>query len=109
MKSEKQEHFVPDTSQVIVVAELVAKNGQADALRDVVRAAVQPSQQEPGNNVYRLHEDTQMPGHFILYENWKSQNLFEAHTRTPHFKTLVEKSKDLSEPISITLLRAISD
>lgn len=98
-----------EISQVIVVAELRAKSGQADALRAVVLAAVRPSQQEPGNNVYRLHEDTQTPGHFILYENWKSQDLFDAHTRTPHFKTLIEKFKALAEPISITLLRALSD
>ena len=100
---------MPETSEVIVVAEVRAKPGQADALRAVLLAAVAPSRQEAGNNTYRLHEDKQTPGHFIFYENWKSQDAIDEHMRTPHFKALVAQAEPLAEPLSIKLLRALSD
>ena len=89
---------MPETSEVIVVAEVRAKPGQADALRAVLLAAVAPSRQEAGNNTYRLHEDKQTPGHFIFYENWKSQDAIDEHMRTPHFKALVAQAEPLAEP-----------
>jgi quinol monooxygenase YgiN len=100
---------MPETSEVIVVAEVRAKSGQADALRAVLLAAVAPSRKEAGNNTYRLHEDKQTPGHFVFYENWKSQEAIDEHMRTPHFKTLVAQAESLAEPLSIKLLRALTD
>jgi quinol monooxygenase YgiN len=104
-----QGQAMPETSEVIVVAEVRAKAGQADALRAVLLAAVAPSRQEAGNNVYRLHEDKQRPGNFLFYENWKSQEAIDEHMRTPHFKALVAQAEPLAEPLSITLLDALSD
>jgi quinol monooxygenase YgiN len=41
--------------------------------------------------------------------NWKSQEAIDEHMRTPHFKSLVVQAEPLAEPLSITLLRALSE
>ena len=56
---------------------------------DIRSALLQMRQQtlgEPANISYVVHEGTDEPGVFILYELYEDRAGFEAHTQTPYFE-----------------------
>ena len=57
-------------TEIVVVAEMTAQSGKADALRRAIEAAIPSTRAEKGNSVFRLHEDRKTPGHFVLYERF---------------------------------------
>jgi quinol monooxygenase YgiN len=67
-----------------VVAEVRAKPGQEQALRQATLPLVAAVRREPNNLLYFVHEDREAPGHFVFYEIFASQADFEAHNATPH-------------------------
>jgi quinol monooxygenase YgiN len=86
---------MPQSDQLIIIAESHAKPGKADALRTALLTMIEPSRAEPGCVQYTLHEDTAEPGHFYFYEVWKDAAAFEFHTQTPHFKAFGPKVADI--------------
>ena len=78
-----------------MVAQCRAKPGQEDALRRVLHAAVAPSRHDAGVISYVLNEDIKQAGHFFFIEHYASRDALKQHMQQPHFKTLVEQSKDL--------------
>ena len=72
--------MVANETEIVVVAEMTAQPGKAEALRQVIQAAIPPTRLEEGNSVFRLHEDRRAPGHFVLYECFENQEALEAHT-----------------------------
>ncbi|MFH1343773.1 MAG: putative quinol monooxygenase [Pseudomonadota bacterium] len=69
-----------------VVAEVRAKPGMADKLREATLPLVKQVRSEPNNLLYFLHENREAPGHFIFYEIFASRADFEAHNATSHVK-----------------------
>jgi quinol monooxygenase YgiN len=67
-----------------VVAEVRARPGLENALREATLPLVSQVRREPNNLLYFLHEDREVPGHFIFYEIFASRADFEAHNATPH-------------------------
>lgn len=95
--------------EIRVFAELRAKPGHEATLGEVLRDCVAPTRTEPGCRSYVLHEEVGAPGHFFFYEAWADQAALERHTRTPHFKMLVERSRDLlAAPLAVTVTREIA-
>jgi len=80
-----------------VVAEVRAKAGKEDALREVTLPLVGQVRAEPNNLLYFLHEDRQAPGHFVFYEIFKTQADFEAHNATPHVQAWFARLPELAE------------
>ena len=102
--------MVANDTEIVVVAEMTAQPGKAEALRQVIQAAIPPTRLEEGNSVFRLHEDRRAPGHFVLYECFDNQEALEAHFRTAHFKTLMEQATSLAEGgAKIVVLRALTE
>ena len=97
-------------TEIVVVAEMTAQPGKAEALRRVIEATIPLTRLEEGNSVFRLHEDRRTPGHFVLYKCFDDQEALEAHFRTAHFKTLMEQVTSLAEDgAKIVLLRALTE
>lgn len=97
-------------TEIVVVAEMTAQPGKAEALRRVIEAAIPPTRAEQGNVVFRLHEDRRTPGHFVLYARFRDQEAIQVHFRTPHFKTLMEQVTSLADGgAKIVLLRALTE
>jgi quinol monooxygenase YgiN len=69
-----------------VVAEVRAKPGKEDALRQATLPLVAAVRREPNNLLYFLHEDRESPGHFVFYEIFASRADFDAHNATPHVR-----------------------
>ena len=49
--------MVANETEIVVVAEMTAQPGKAEALRQVIQAAIPPTRLEEGNSVVRLHKD----------------------------------------------------
>jgi quinol monooxygenase YgiN len=63
---------------VVVVATLTPRDGQQDAVREAVLAAVPKVHAEPGCELYALHEED---GRFVLVEKWESAEALAVHSR----------------------------
>jgi quinol monooxygenase YgiN len=89
-------------SYLTVVAELTAKPGKENDLRDALAGLIEPTRNEDGCVEYVLHESTDRPGRFVFYENWKSREALDQHLRTPYLQALSARSGELlAEPARI--------
>ncbi|MBB4099956.1 putative quinol monooxygenase [Sphingomonas kyeonggiensis] len=87
---------IPATAYA-VVAEVQARPGKEDALREATLPLVAKVRAEPDNLLYFLQEDRERPGHFIFYEIFATQADFEAHNRTPHVQAWFARLPELAE------------
>ena len=78
-----------------VVAEVRAKPGKENELRQATLPLVAEVRREPNNLLYFLHEDREAPGRFIFYEIFASQAAFEAHNATPHVQAWFARLPEL--------------
>ena len=79
-----------------VVAEVRAKPGKENELRQVTLPLVAAVRREPHNLVYFLHEDREAPGHFVFYEIFASRADFDAHNATPHVRAWFARLGELA-------------
>jgi quinol monooxygenase YgiN len=92
-----------------VVAEMYAKPGQEGALRAVLLGFVEPTRREEGCVQYDVHESNDRPGHFLFYENWRSQADLDKHAASEHLKPLFTVVPEMVEQeVRIVLLTRIA-
>jgi quinol monooxygenase YgiN len=70
---------------VVVVATITPLPGQVDAVREAILAAVPAVHDEPGCELYALHE---ADGEFVLIERWESADALRVHSRAEALATL---------------------
>lgn len=87
---------IPATAYA-VVAEIQARPGKEEALRQATLPLVAKVRAEPNNLLYFLQEDRERPGHFIFYEIFATQADFEAHNRTPHVQAWFARLPELAD------------
>ena len=93
-----------------VIAELVAKPDQADALRNLMVDFVAGARKEPGCKHYALLEDNAQPGRFLTFETWTDDAALAAHMVTPEIKAATPKlATILAKPFTQIKLSMISD
>lgn len=96
--------------KVTVVATFKAKAGMEDTVREAILALIAPTRAEAGCINYDLHQTTDDPSLFMLYENWVSQKDLDDHLAMPYLKDLLGKADDLfEEPVGIALWQMISE
>jgi quinol monooxygenase YgiN len=94
--------------QLTVVAEMVAKPGKEDELRNALLGLIEPTRRESGCVQYDLHESADQPGRFLFFENWRSKQDLDEHLNTPHLKDLGSRSGELlAEPMRIATYRRL--
>jgi quinol monooxygenase YgiN len=99
---------VPPSDQVQLVAYLVAKPGQEQALADAITAIVPTVLKEPGCLAYSAHVSRERPGTIVMYEVWQDQAALDAHAAGAAFTGLAARFDTLlGEPLRIDLLRRI--
>jgi len=81
--------------EVVIHAEVHAKPGQEENLKQAILALVAPSRSEPGCRQYDPHADNDDPGHFFFYERWDSMAAIEAHAASAHFQAFAAREKEL--------------
>ncbi len=78
-----------------VVAEMVAKPGREDQLKQRLLALVEPTRKEDGCLQYDLHAVTGEAGRFVFYENWTSAEALERHLASTHFQAFLGVAGEL--------------
>lgn len=71
-------------AELRVVAEIVAKEGSEETIREALTTLVGATRSEVGCNSYELFESSAAPGTFFTIENWAGQEALDAHMQTDH-------------------------
>jgi quinol monooxygenase YgiN len=79
---------------VVVVATLIPKAGQEDAVRAALLAAVPEVHAEPGCELYALHE---ADGRFVFVERWESAEALAVHSHGEALARLGNALRGLTE------------
>ena len=94
-------------AEVRVIARFVARKGQEDRLRALLQGMLVPTHGEPGCKAYNLYESDSR-GRFYFYETWASQDAFDQHAASPHFKHLAQAAGELvEEPFEVNILQRV--
>ena len=70
---------------VVVVATITPKPDQVDAVREALLAAVPKVHDEPGCELYAVHEGR---GEFVMVERWESADALKVHGTAEALTTL---------------------
>jgi quinol monooxygenase YgiN len=66
-----------------------AKEGEAEAVADILRRMASAVKSEPGTLLFWPHRSPSNERVFFLYELYADDGAFQAHQQTEHFKQLV--------------------
>jgi len=73
----------------VIVARWSARVGESNKIEEILRKLVKECRKEPGVLQFTAHRSHDDPNEFMLYEQYKSEQAFLDHQRTPHFHLLV--------------------
>lgn len=94
--------------KLTVIAEVRARSGMEEKVRQALLALVSPTHGEEGCLDYDLHESIDEKGLFYFYENWTTEKALSRHLETPHLKALgVQLDGCLAEPVQIVRCRRL--
>jgi quinol monooxygenase YgiN len=79
----------PYTGGLAISAFWEAREGEADAVADILTRFAPQARQEPGMKLFMVHRAIANPAQFLFYELFEDRAAFQAHQETPHFKSLV--------------------
>jgi len=79
----------PAGGRLAVAATWEAKEGEAEAVADILRRMASAVKSEPGTLLFWPHRSPSNDCVFFLYELFVDEGAFQAHQQTEHFKTLV--------------------
>lgn len=85
------------TDGVVLLFTAKAKAGKEHELKKLLVGLVTGSRHDPGNISYELHEMEGKPGTFVFYEQWLTQDLLDAHTKTPPLEEFKARFGELCE------------
>jgi len=71
-------------SKLTIVANIKAAPGKIDLVKAELEKLIPITRAEAGCIQYDLHQDNDNPAHFMLYENWESRELWQAHMSAQH-------------------------
>jgi quinol monooxygenase YgiN len=74
---------------VVLAVTWVAREGESDAVAELLRRMAPLSRAEPGCLQYDAHRDRDEPNTFFLFERYADQEAFDAHSASEHFRELV--------------------
>lgn len=69
----------------ILSAELIARDGEGDAVEHAMSQVIGPSRAEPGVIQYIAHRSIEEPRRFMVYEQYVSEEAWKEHCETRHF------------------------
>ena len=73
---------------VVLAVTWIAKEGEAEAVAELLAQMVPLSRAEPGCLQYDVHRDNDDPNRFFIFERYVDEAALEAHGSSPHFQQL---------------------
>jgi quinol monooxygenase YgiN len=90
---------------VVVVAIVTPKPDKIDEVREVLKRTVPAVHEEPGCDLYALHESD---GSFIFVEQWADAEALRTHSSAPAVTTMFKEVSDhLAEPPVIKMAQPV--
>ncbi len=80
---------------VVIVADVFAKEGRAEELEAVLREHTVRTHEEPGILIFAVHRDRENPDHFAVIEVYESQDDLETHRKTQRYIQLMASLPEL--------------
>jgi len=77
-----------DARSVIVLAEWNAKPGREQAVAAALQELATATREEEGNLDYRIFVDVDVPGSFLLLEEYADAQAVDAHRASTHFQRI---------------------
>lgn len=74
---------------VVLAVTWIAREGESDAVEELLRKITPLSRAEPGCLQYDAHRDPGDPNRFFLFERYADEAALEAHAASPHFRDIV--------------------
>jgi quinol monooxygenase YgiN len=96
---------------VTVIVNIKVKPGLEERAKQVLLSAVAPTRAETGCLNYDLHQSASDPAEFLFYENWASEEAFNAHTASTaeHRLALRQRLSELVDgPARLTFWQRVS-
>jgi quinol monooxygenase YgiN len=95
--------------KLTVVAQIRAKDGMEETVKQELEALVGPTRSEKGCIKYELHQCVENKSLFMFYEKWVSKKDLDEHLHMPHMKAHMQRAGDLfAEPPKVSLWEVIS-
>jgi quinol monooxygenase YgiN len=66
-----------------------AREGEADAVADILARFAPKARQEQGVKLFLVHRAVANPAQFLFYELFEDEAAFAEHQQTEHFRTLI--------------------
>ena len=73
----------------VVAITLEAKDGEADAVAEILRVMTPPTMAEPGVKLFLSYRSLRNPLLFFVFELYVNEAAWSAHEATDHFKSAV--------------------
>ena len=73
----------------VVAVKIVAKEGEADAIADILQQLVAPSMAEEGMKFFMPYRSPTDPSSFFVYELYVNEAGWDAHNNSAHFKSAI--------------------
>ena len=97
-----------NAKSLTVVAQIKAKPGNEDQVRQELLSLVAPSRRDAGCLNYDLHQALDNPALFLFHENWADEAHLERHLQKPDLQAVLGRVGQLvAEPPQITLWEKI--
>lgn len=97
-----------DSTQIPLVAHLVARPGKEQALIDAVLAIVPAVRQEPGCIAYVPHITRENPVTVVMYEVWADQAALDTHAAGANLGALAARFDELlAVPLRLEFLKPL--
>lgn len=91
----REEGEVKNVPAHTVVCVLEAAEGYEEALKASLLKVATESRKEETNLAYRVHQSTENPAQFILYETWKSAAEHKLQFTKPYILAFIKESEPL--------------
>jgi len=91
---------------VVVVATMTVKPESVDTVRDILTRAVEEVHDEPGCQLYSLHQSGET---FVFVEQWADEEALKAHSTAPAIGKMISAAGEhLDGAPDIKMLQTIS-
>ena len=95
-------------SNLTLMVPIMAKEKYRDTVKTQLINLAEQTRQESGNIFYVLHESTNQPNLFIIYERWADQQALDVHMRQSYLHAFLEESREwLSDEIKGIFCREV--
>jgi autoinducer 2-degrading protein len=75
---------------IILIAKYTVRPSEVKAvIADLAEMTRLVRENEPGCQMYRVHQSLEDPDQLLIYEAYLDQESLDAHTAPPHFQTIV--------------------